>query len=493
MVALAGESQSDDRGFFGHPRGLSTLFFTELWERFSYYGMRALLILFMIAPVQRGGLGFPVAKAGAIYGLYTAMVYLLSLPGGWLADQFLGQRRSVLYGGIIIALGHFCLAVPKLSTFYLGLTLIVLGTGLLKPNVSTMVGQLYRAHDHRRDGGFSIFYMGINIGALVAPLICGYLGEKVNWHYGFAMAGIGMTMGLVQYVLRGGSLGTVGLYPLGRAEGPARERQRRILQLAASAIVVLGASVVVLNLAGVLVITPERVASAGGVMLVAITIGFFAWLFFFGKWSAVERKRLLAVLILFIAAAAFWANYEQAGSTLNLFAKRNTRLMILGFSYPASWFQSLNSLFILLLAPFFAWLWIRLGSRDPSSPAKFAGGLFFVAMGFLVLVPVSGGARVSPMWLILCYFLQTVGELLLSPVGLSAMTKLAPPRIVSLTMGAWFLADSVGNYIGGLWASAYETLPLPMLFGLVGIVSVAFGGLLVAFLRPIKNLMSDAE
>jgi POT family proton-dependent oligopeptide transporter len=483
----------DDSSFFGHPRGLSTLFFTELWERFSYYGMRALLILFMIAPVRQAGLGFPISKAGAIYGLYTAMVYLLSLPGGWLADQFLGQRRAVLYGGILIAAGHFCLALPRLPAFYSGLTLIVFGTGLLKPNVSTMVGQLYREHDHRRDGGFSIFYMGINIGALVAPLICGYLGEKVNWHYGFAMAGVGMTIGLLQYVVGGRrNLGPIGLHPVSQ-DAVTAARQAGWLKIAAAVTAAAVALIVILDFSGVLRVTPERVASAGGFMLIAITVLFFGSLFLFGNWSPVERKRLLAVVVLFIAAAAFWANYEQAGSTLNLFAKRNTRLTLLGFAYPASWFQSLNSLFILILAPFFAWLWNKLGSRDPSSPAKFAGGLLFVALGFLVLVPVSGGGRVSPIWLVLCYFLQTVGELLLSPVGLSAMTKLAPARIVSLTMGAWFLADSVGNYIGGLWASAYESFPLPMLFGLVGLVSLFVGAILLAFLRPIKNLMSGAD
>jgi POT family proton-dependent oligopeptide transporter len=356
-----------------------------------------------------------------------------------------------------------------------------------------MVGQLYREHDHRRDAGFSIFYMGINLGALVAPLICGYLGEKVNWHYGFAMAGIGMTIGLLQYVLRGRNLGSVGLYPATRGDAETADRHGKTLRLGILSMLAAAALIFASDRIGIFKVTPERVAAAGGVMLVAITIAFFGWTFGFGKWSAIERKRLLAVLILFIAAAAFWANYEQAGSTLNLFAKRNTRLTFLGFTFPASWFQSLNSLFIMLLAPFFAWFWIKLGPKNPSSPAKFAGGLLFVALGFLVLVPVSGAGRVSPMWLIVCYFFQTVGELLLSPVGLSAMTKLAPARIASLTMGAWFLADSVGNYIGGLWASVYETFPLPMLFGLVGLVSLAVGALMLIFLRPIKDLMSGAD
>jgi proton-dependent oligopeptide transporter, POT family len=482
-----------DTGFFGHPRGLSTLFFTELWERFSYYGMRALLILFMVAAPEHGGLGFPVSKAGAIYGLYTAMVFLLALPGGWVADRVLGQRRSVLYGGIVIALGHYCLAIPSLSTFYSGLAFISVGTGMLKPCVSVMVGQLYGENDHRRDGGFSIFYMGINIGALIAPLLCGYLGEKVNWHYGFGLAGIGMTLGLVQYVVGAKYLGDAGLHPVAAESPEAARQQKRNVARGLFILLALVAAVAVSSWFGILPVTASMVADAGGVLLLVVTLVFFVWLFVAGDWSPLERKRLIAVVVLFIAASLFWANYEQAGSTLNLFAERNTKLTLFGFAYPASWFQSLNPLFIMGLAPFFAWLWVRLGSRDPSSPAKFAWGLVFVGLGFAILIPVAAGGRVSAIWLTLTYLLQTIGELLLSPVGLSATTKLAPARVTSLIMGVWFLADSVGNYIGGRLASIYETFPLPELFGIVAAVTIALGIVMALLVRPIERLMGGVR
>src|SRR5450755_2599089 len=482
-----------DTGFFGHPRGLSTLFFTELWERFSYYGMRALLILFMVAAPERGGLGFPVSKAGAVYGLYTAMVYLFALPGGWVADRVLGQRRSVLYGGIVIAVGHNCLAIPSLSTFCSGLACISVGTGMLKPCVSAMVRQPYGENDHRRDGGFSIFYMGINIGALISPLLCGYLGEKVSWHYGFGLAGIGMTLGLVQYVVGAKYLGDAGLHPVAAESPEAARQQKRNVARGLSILLVLVAAVAVSSWFGILPVTASMVADAGGVLLLVVTLVFFVWLFVAGDWSPVERKRLIAVVVLFIAASLFWANYEQAGSTLNLFAERNTKLTLFGFAYPASWFQSLNSLFIMGIAPFFAWLWVRLGSRDPSSPAKFAWGLVFVGLGFAILIPVAAGGRVSAIWLTLTYLLQTIGELLLSPVGLSAMTKLAPARVTSLIMGAWFLADSVGNYIGGRLASVYETFPLPELFGIVAAVTIALGIAMALLVRPIERLMGGVR
>jgi POT family proton-dependent oligopeptide transporter len=478
-----------DTGFFGHPRGLSTLFFTEMWERFSYYGMRALLILFMIAPVSQNGLGFSIPKAGAIYGLYTAMVYLLSLPGGWLADRLIGQRRAALYGGILIALGHYSLAIPDIRTFYLGLVLIVLGTGGLKPNVSTMVGQLYGENDHRRDAGFSLFYMGINIGALTAPLLCGYLGEKINWHLGFALAGVGMTFGLIQYLLGGRNLGQVGLHPIADTDPVRARKQKMYFLLGVGVACALLLAAAVLSFTGVVRIDITGIANAGGIILIAVMLCVFGWIFLAGKWTKVERHRLFAIVVLFVAACLFWAAYEQAGSTLNLFADRNTQLTVFGYTYPASWFQSLNSLYILALAPFFAWLWVWLGPRDPSSPAKFAGGLIFVGLGFAILIPVATGARVSPVWLILTYLLHTIGELLLSPVGLSAMTKLAPERVASLMMGVWFLADSIGNYIGGRLASMYTTFPLPKLFGLVAGFTILAGAIMAVLIRPIKKLM----
>jgi proton-dependent oligopeptide transporter, POT family len=488
-----------DTSFFGHPRGLSTLFFTEMWERFSYYGMRALLILFMTAPLAAGGLAFDTATAGAIYGLYTSMVYMTTLPGGWIADRLIGQRRAVLYGGIIIASGHFCMAFSSVSTFYLGLFLIVIGTGLLKGNVSVIVGQLYTKEDIRRDAGFSIFYMGINLGAFIAPLVCGYLGQKVSWHIGFAAAGVGMTFGVIQYVLGSRHLGDAGLYPAPAKSPEAAARLRRnttiIGGLLAAAIVVfaLGAST------GAIPVTPLQVADAAGVLLLAIVVFFFGWLFASSDWSAEERKKLYVIGVLFLAAALFWSVFEQAGSTLNLFADRNTANVVFGWSYPSSWFQSMNSLFLIIFAPIFAWLWLRLARNrnEPSSPAKFAMGLVLVGAGFAILIwaarMAEQGVMVSPMWLTVTYLLHTWGELCLSPVGLSAMTKLAPARIAGLMMGVWFLATSVGNFIGGRVSSLYESWALPSLFGAVGLFAIGAGVLLFLFVKPMKRLMGEVN
>ncbi|MGI8989717.1 MAG: peptide MFS transporter [Bryobacteraceae bacterium] len=479
-----------DRAFFGHPRALSTLFFTELWERFSFYGMRGLLILFMTAGAATGGLGFTVAKAGAVYGLYTAMVYLLGVPGGWIADRMLGQRRAVLYGGVIIAIGHYSLALPGIGTFYLGLVLIVIGVGLLKPNVSTMVGQLYRENDPRRDAGFSIFYMGINVGSFAAPLLCSYLGENINWHYGFGLAGVGMTFGVIQYALGAKNLSDKSLPP---KQEPG-ERRRMQWALAAAAIATVSAAALLFT--GALSVSAQQISDAFGIVLIAVVAGVFGWLIFGAQWTTVERRRLIAIFVLFIAATLFWSLYEQAGSTLNLFADRSTDRTLRGMfpgKFPAGWFQSLNPLFVIALAPVFAWLWVRLGSRNPSSPAKFAVGLLFVGLGFLVLLPVASGHAISPLWLTLTYLLHTIGELCLSPVGLSAMTKLAPVRVASLMMGVWFLADAVGNYIGGRLASVYEAFPLTALFGLVGALAVVLAAVLALLVPPMKRLMGGVK
>ncbi len=475
-----------DKSFFGHPRGLSTLFFTEMWERFSYYGMRALLILFMTASVANGGLGFPTSKAGEIYGLYTSMVLLLSLPGGWLADRIIGQRRAVLWGGVIIALGHYSMAIPSLTTFYLGLTLIVLGTGLLKPNISTMVGALYTEKDIRRDAGFSIFYMGINIGAFISPLVCGYLGENINWHYGFGAAGVGMTLGLIQYTLSGKYLGHAGLTRSGTEAD--FHLLRRVLTIALVVIVVAGA----LIFTGVFSFSAENISDAFGLILAGIVVAFFVWLLTAKGYTPVERRRFWAILVLFLASALFWSAFEQAGSTLNLFAERNTNMHAwdapLWGLFRASYFQSFNSLFIIGLAPVFAWLWVKLARHEPSITAKFSWGLVFVGLGFAILVPVANGTSVSPWWLTVTYLLHTIGELCLSPVGLSGMTKLAPARIASLMMGVWFLSTSVGDFIGGRLASVYESFPLPELFGIVAAFCIVVGALLVFLLKPMKTL-----
>ncbi len=481
-----------DRAFFGHPRGLSTLFFTEMWERFSYYGMRALLLLYMTAPLSAGGLGFDAAQGGAVYGLYTSMVYLATLPGGWIADRLIGPRRAVLYGGVIIAAGHFCMAAATLAMFYLGLFLIVIGTGLLKGNVSVIVGKLYAPGDNRRDAGFSIFYMGINLGAFLAPFICGYLGQEINWHLGFAAAGIGMTIGVIQYVLGAGKLGDAGLHAAG---GSPQEiaRSRRQAQIS---IVLLIAAVDIVGgggYTGLLPITATQVADAAGVMLLLIIVGFFAWLYTSSEWTPDERKRLYVIGVLFLAAGLFWSVFEQAGSTLNLFADRNTNNSVFGISFPSSWFQSMNSFFLIIFAPVMAWVWIKMAAAgtEPSAPTKFAWGLVLVGLGFLILVLPArdSGQLASPMWLTTTYFLHTIGELVLSPVGLSAMTKLAPARIGGLMMGVWFLATSVGNFIGGRVSGLYESFALPSLFGAVAGFAILAGLILLVASPAMRKLM----
>jgi POT family proton-dependent oligopeptide transporter len=486
-----------DRAFFGHPRGLSTLFFTEMWERFSYYGMRALLILFMTAAPATGGLGFDTATAGAVYGLYTSMVYLATLPGGWIADRLIGGRRAVMWGGIVIASGHFSMAVPSLATFYLGLVLIVIGTGLLKGNISVIVGQLYSPQDNRRDAGFSIYYMGINLGAFIAPLVCGYLGQRVDWHLGFAAAGIGMVLGVIQYVLGGKYLGEAGLHPAPAASPDDAVQQRKRATLwgggALAALVVF----VALLWTGALALTPTQLADAAGNLLLITVVVFFGWLFFGGDWTPAERRRLWVIGVFFLAAALFWSSFEQAGSTLNLFADRNTANAVLGLSFPSSYYQSLNPLFIITFAPMFALLWVRLGANEPSTPVKFSLGLIGVGIGFALLVPparvAESGALVSPTWLLGTYLIHTWAELCLSPVGLSSMTKLAPARVAGLMMGVWFLASSVGNFIGGRLAGFYEAWPLPQLFGTVAMFGIAFGILMLVFSRPIKDWMGGVK
>ena len=488
----------NDRAFFGHPRGLSTLFFTEMWERFSYYGMRALLLLYMTAPLSAGGLGFDAAQGGAIYGLYTSMVYMTALPGGWIADRLIGQRRAVLYGGILIASGHFCMAFPSLSTFYLGLFLIVLGTGLLKGNVSVIVGQLYGEKDQRRDAGFSIFYMGINLGAFIAPLICGYLGQEIGWHVGFAAAGVGMTFGVVQYLVGSRHLGDAGVSPVpagSPAEAAALKRSVAIWgSLLVALVVIVGGGAYT----GVLPITAKQIADAAGVFLLLVTAGFFGWLFLSGGWTPAEKKRLYVIAVLFIASALFWSVFEQAGSTLNLFADRSTNNTLLGNPFPSTWFQSLNSLFLIFLAPVFAWIWQSMAKRgiEPTSSAKFAFGLVFAGLGFAILIAparmAEQGALASPMWLTLTYLLHTIGELALSPVGLSAKTVLAPPRIAGLVMGVWFLATSVGNFIGGRVASFYESFAVPSLFTAIAVFAIAAGVVLLALVRPINRMAGSA-
>jgi len=488
---------STDTRFFGHPRGLAILFFTEMWERFGFYGMRALLILYLTATVSDGGLEFDAAAAGAIYALFTSMVYLLGLPGGWLADRLLGQRRAVLIGGILIAAGYYTLAVPQIAAFYGGLLLVILGTGLLKPNISAIVGQLYSQEDERRDAGFSLFYMGINFGALGGPLICSYLGERVSWQLGFGAAGVGMTLGLILYLTWGHLLGEAGLHPSRpeTEEAAALERRQMMLGLVIAGIVV--AVVAVALSSGWVALTAESLSNAFGVFLLILVLVFFGWLFLGGNWTHEERGRLWAIVALFLAASFFWGAYEQAGSSLNLFARDSTDRMIGGWEFPAGWFQWVPALFVIIQAPIFAWLWIRLGRRQPSSPAKFSLGLVFVGLGFIVMMIAAtltaGGTKVGIGWLMTTYFLHVIGEMCLSPVGLSTVTKLAPARVTGLMMGVWFLAAAVGNYVGGRVAGMYETLSLPTLFGIIVATTIGGGIVLALAIRPIRRLMGGVH
>lgn len=484
-----------EKTWFGHPSGLSTLFFTELWERFSYYGMRALLVLFMVDAVKQGGMGMDEKTATSIYGLYTAFVYLACLPGGWIADQLLGARRAVWVGGLVIAAGHFTLAIPNTTAFFLGLVLVVIGTGFLKPNISAMVGQLYPDGGARRDAGFTVFYMGINMGAFIGPLICSYLGEKVDWHAGFGAAGVGMVLGVIQYRLSAPRLGEAGLPP---EPGPGVERAR----MATIGGFVVVAVVVILGLTGVIRINAYALAQNTTYIIVGLAVAFFVYVFAFGKLNAEERNHTIVIVVLFFASAVFWSGFEQAGSSLNLFADQHTDREVFGFEVPAGWFQSLNPFYIIVLAPLFASLWVRLAKRqlDPSMPAKFAFGLLLLGLGFLVMVGaaklVTAGNQAAPYWLILTYLLHTMGELCVSPVGLSSVTKLAPKRFVGQMMGIWFLATSLGNLIAGLMAGRFNPEALnemPGLFVQIVLTAMGAGVLLFVFTGSVKKLMGKIE
>jgi proton-dependent oligopeptide transporter, POT family len=424
----------------GHPRGLVTLFFTEMWERFSYYGMRGFLILYMVH-----ALGFDDRHAGSVYGTYTGSVWFAAIFGGIIADRWLGHYRSVLVGGIIIALGHFTLAFSALPFFYAGLSLVVIGTGLLKPNVSTLVGSLYESGDERRDAGFSIFYMGINLGAFFGPWIAGYFAQAVDWHIGFACAGVGMSLGLLVYVL------------LRRWLAPG------VLRLTARP-------------------KPETTVNTA-----AVPSGL----------TLADWKRVGAIVVFFAFASLFWGAYEQAGSTLNLFADRYVHLELLGIRLYASYFVSIQAAFVIILSPVFAWVWMRLGPRQPSSPAKFALALLFIGVAFVLLIPAGaiaqGGVKISPLWLVGCYFIEELGELCLSPVGLSVVTKLAPTRIVGLMLGVFFLSNALGNKLAGWSAGFISTTPLPTLFGATAAVTLVAAVIMFLLIRPVQRLMGGVR
>lgn len=499
---------SDTSGIGGHPRGLTTLFLTEMWERFSYYGLRPLLVLFMSAALIDGGFGFDRGQASAIVGIYAACVYLASLPGGWIADRLLGLRRAILYGAICISAGHISIGLSAFAggkiAFFLGLVLIVLGTGLLKPNISAIVGDLYPEGGARRDAGFSIFYMGINIGAFAGQLITGFLGESVGWHWGFGAAGVGMLIGLAVFATRAqATLGDIGMHPTRHPDPVIQARQENRVKLIVGIGVGIFALVFILAAAGIITIDAEVVGAYMTYVLVGLAFLFFAYLFIAGGLSGDEKKRVLVIAVLFVAAAIFWSAFEQAPTSLNLFARDFTERMIGSFEVPATWFQSINSLFIIILAPVFAWLWTWLGPRDLSSPAKFSLGLFFAGIGFFIMifaansvVASNGALKVSAMWLTASYFFQTIGELCLSPVGLSSMTKLSPRRYVGQMMGIWFLAAAVGNLIGGLVGGHVDPENLeqmPQLFTYTTLSLVISGAVLALLAIPIRRMMRNVD
>ncbi|MCB0689091.1 MAG: peptide MFS transporter [Saprospiraceae bacterium] len=448
-------------GFFGHPKGLQTLFFTEMWERFSYYGMRAILVLFMTTPAAQEGLGLTTETSGAIYGLYTAGVYLLTLPGGWLADNIFGQRKAIWYGGILIMIGHLILAIPgSPGIFFTGLAFVASGTGLLKPNISTIVGDLYPEGGARRDAGFSVFYMGINLGSFLGQTFVALLGEKVNWHLGFGLAAIGMLAGLIQYRLTQGNLGDLGIEP--KAKGsPASENSNPKLGFGLAALLVI--ILLLLQYTGKIdMFTAVGIASAVGVIIVTVTIFYFIYILVAGGLSEDEKKKVVIIFMLFVGAAIFWSGFEQAGSSLNLFARDHTDRMLFGWELPAGWLQNINPAFIIILAPMIGSLWIKLAARqmNPATPYKFAIGLIFMALGFLVMVfaaqIVATGAKAGMGWLIVTYLFHSTGELALSPVGLSATTKLAPRKYLGQMMGIWFVGAALGNLIAGLYAGNFD-------------------------------------
>ncbi len=496
-----------DKSFFGHPRGLATLFFTEMWERFSYYGMRALLLLFMVAGVEHGGLGLSDTEGGAIYGLYTMFVYLLALPGGWLADRFLGLRKSVFYGGCLIALGHFCLAIPQRETFFIGLLFIVLGTGMLKPNISSLVGSLYSPEDQvRRDNGFSIFYMGINVGALVSPLICGYLGQKINWHYGFAAAGVGMVLGLVQYKFTEKYLGVAGLEPSRLPDKTQEEKRLKSIRTGLWVTGTLLVSFVALMVLKVIEINPVVIANAFKWLIVIAVAAYFIYVLLVEPLDREEKKKVVAIALIFVITAVFYTGYEGQGSTLNLFAERYTNMFIGTFEMPASWMQSLPPAFVIIFVPVFASLWSWLATRNlnPPTPIKLTLGLAFMGLGYVAMMGASyvviDGGRPLPTWLILTYMLHTFGEICLYPIGLSGITKLSPPRIVGSMMGVFFMALALGNLIAGLFAGdidetkvAADPHLLVDLFRFIAMLMLASAVLVLAIGKPLKRLMGNVR
>jgi POT family proton-dependent oligopeptide transporter len=456
---------SSGRTFLGHPVGLATLFFVEMWERMSFYGMRALLILFLVDQVAHHGMGLDDRTAASIYGLYVGAAYIACLPGGWIGDRVLGAQRAVLFGGIVITLGHLLLGfAPSNNVFFFGLVIIVLGTGLLKTNASAIVAELYPEGGARRDAGFTIYYIGVNVGATIGPLITGWLALSYGWSAGFMAAAVGMTAGVVQYLWSRSALGEAGLRPTAHdSDTPVLgsalpSGARRWLMISAALLIAL----VVLFWTGIVHVPAStlEVISTRGVVVIAVL--YFLYLLFGAGLRRAEQLRVLVVVVLFVASVLFWAGYEQTGSSLNLFAERSTDRHLWNFVVPAEWFQSLNPVYIIIFGSAFSALWIALARRnlDPSMGLKFIFGLVGVAAGFAVMAAASrlvvGGQRVGMGWLSATYLLHTWGELCLSPVGLSAVTKLVPARFCGQSLGIFFVSLSLGNLLAGRIAGDFD-------------------------------------
>jgi POT family proton-dependent oligopeptide transporter len=489
-AALAAPSE---KTLFGQPRGLATLFFTEMWERFTYYGMRAILILFMVAALSKGGLGIDDHTASAIYGMYVGGTYLFGLFGGWLADRVLGAQRAVVIGAALIIGGNLMLAFSPAPAFFVGLLVITVGIGLLKPNASTMVAALYPEGGARRDAGFSVFYMGINLGGFLGPLLVAWFAARVGWRFGFGLPALGMTIGVVQFLWT--------RHYLGRAGASAATASRGSLAGAVTFVVSL-ALIVALALTGVLPVNAVTLAASASWAILALVVAYFAYLLFFARLSGAERARVLVMIALVLGSATFWAGYEQTGASFNLFAARYTELDVFGWNMPPGYLQAVEPFFIIVFAPVFAAIWLALGrrGRDFSCTTKFGAGLIFLGLGFLVMyvaaLHVLKGEKVLCTWLVFTYLLHTAGELCLSPVGLSYMSKLAPPRFVGQVMGLWFLSMALGSNLAGQLTGQYDAShleSLPALFLKIFWYGVIAGAVMLALTPFARRLMAGAR
>jgi POT family proton-dependent oligopeptide transporter len=506
--------------FLRQPRGLATLFFTEMWERFTYYGMRSVLILFLVSAASQGGLGFDDQTASSIYGLYICGTYVFAPVGGWIADRLLGPQKAVIGGGLFIIAGNALLVVGNREVFFAGLLVIVLGVGLLKPNISAMVAGLYPEGGSRRDAGFSIFYMGISVGAVLGSFLVPLCAAHYGWRAGFALPAIGMVFGLGYFLVTRGRLiaavevparlsfasgasstGDVPARSLSRV-GASPPRARPSAWFPVIVILVPVIAIAALAMSGTLHLDPNTLAGDASWLLALVAAGYFLYLLIFAGLTAEERKRLYVMMALFAAYAIFYAGFEQGGASMNLFAERYTQRTLSGWSFPAGILQGATALYTIVFAPVFAALWLALGrrGRDLSPPAKFATGLVLLGLGAVVMVVASrlvvAGYKVSAFWLLGTYLLQECGDLCLSPVGLSSMTKLAPARYVSQVMGVWFLALALGNNLAGQLSRQYDASnlsSLPSLFLEIAGLSLAAAAVMYALAPRLEHLMRGAN